>query len=102
MIVILCNSYQDAQDAYDCFVQFVDMYYPMHIVDTNPAGLTIRIEPFDTWPKFDGYDMYCDRYERYVFVDKRYIQVFYDMDAELITQDLFFRYIDVDNGYEGY
>lgn len=44
MIVILCNSFDDAKDAYDELVEFLNTYEPWHIKETYNASYCVETD----------------------------------------------------------
>lgn len=77
MIVILCNSFEDAKDAYDCFVTFLENYEPFSIKRTFNASYCVETDD----------DL------RYIFVDYRFEKLFQQFD----TPD----YVDMEEFFEG-
>lgn len=59
MVVILCDSFYDAVDAYDLFVEFLELYDPWLLVDANNACNSVLTTE----------DIY------YIFVDYRVQQI---------------------------
>lgn len=55
MIVILCNSFEEAQDSYDQFVSFLDSFEPWSIKETYNAAYCVETDD----------DL------RYIFIDRR-------------------------------
>lgn len=37
MVIVLCDSFQDAEDGYDCYVSFLENYDPWMIAETYDA-----------------------------------------------------------------
>lgn len=64
MIVILCNSWQDAKDAYDCFIDFLERCVSYCIRKTYNSSCCIETDD----------DL------RYIFVDHRFKNLFYKID----------------------
>lgn len=85
MIVILCDSWQDACDAYDIFVSFLECYEPMSIVETNNF--------------MNGVLMDDDL--RYTFVDINYLRIFEDL-AEDVPMDILERVEFFEDFYDRY
>lgn len=75
MMVILCNSFQDAQDAYDCFVSYLENNELNSIRQTYNSSYCVEIED----------NM------RYIFTDYRLERLFLKMDdIDIIMLDEFF------------
>lgn len=77
MIVILCNSFEDAQDAYEDFIAFLELY--------EPLAIKKRFDP--------AYCVETDDDLRYIFVDYRFEKLFLNFD----TPD----YVDAEEFFEG-
>lgn len=75
MIVVLCNSFEDAQDCYDMFVSFLENFEPFSIKKTYNSSYCIETDD----------DL------RYIFVDYRFKPLFYNFDKpDIIEADEFF------------
>lgn len=74
MIVVLCDSFQDAQDAFDVFVQFLEEVEPFSILEVYENCLCV-----DT-----------DDDLRYVFVDYHLANEFSKMTPDILDADEFF------------
>lgn len=74
MIVILCDNYQDASDAFDIFCSFCERYEPFMLVDT------------------DQYSLRCTSDDDliYIFIDYRFKDVIVDEYVDVIEVDEFF------------
>ena len=74
MIVILCDGYRDASDAFDIFRSFCERY--------EPFMLTL----------IDGYSLRCvsDDDLIYIFIDYRFKDVLAGEDTDVIDVDEFF------------
>lgn len=75
IIVILCNSFEEAQDGYDIFVSFLEKYEPWSIRNTFNASYCVETDD----------DL------RYIFVDHRLKSSFYTFDRpdEIWLEDFF-------------
>lgn len=73
MIVILCNSFQEAISAFKTFVDFLE-----------------NTEPWDV-KEIDDYtnSVLCDDDLRYIFIDYRFLHAFNSMKPDVIDSDLF-------------
>lgn len=78
MIVVLCENYQDAADAFDIFVQYLNEVEPWIITRVDVYSLTIDTE----------YDL------RYIFTDYHYAKVFQDLTPDIIDVVEFFEGIE--------
>ncbi len=81
MIVIFCDDFQDAQDAYQIFTDFLAQYEPGIIIQEDPYSLRVSTDEDLT----------------YIFVDYRMAGVFQGvtedmMDVEEFFEDLFSYY----------
>ncbi len=74
MIVVLCESFQDAQDAFDIFVQFLEEVEPFSILEVYENCLCV-----DT-----------DDDLRYVFVDYHLEHEFDKLTLDILDADEFF------------
>lgn len=75
MIVILCNSFEEAQDGYDMFVSFLEENEPWYIRTTYDASYCVETDD----------DL------RYIFVDYRFEALFKTFDnPDVIEMDEFF------------
>lgn len=74
MIVVLCNSFWDVKDAYDCFVTFLEENEPWSIVETYDAAYCVETDD----------DL------RFIFVDYRMQNLFKDMTPDYIDMVEFF------------
>lgn len=75
MIVILCDSWQDAMDAYNCFLDFLEQNEPDHIDHCDSYGYYIQ----------------TDDDIRYIFTDYRWESTFEKiMGVEFVNSDQFF------------
>lgn len=80
MIVILCNSFQDVQDSFDIFMNFLESY-----------------EPFSIQKVFEySYCVETDDDLRYIFVDYRFknLASTFDDVIDYVDSDKFFEGID--------
>lgn len=76
MILVLCNSFEEAQDGYDVFVQFLEENEPWSI--RNAWNCSYCVETDD--------DL------RYIFIDRRMKNIFYAFDRpDEIDLDVFLR-----------
>lgn len=64
MIVILCNSFQEAQDGFDIFMNFLETYEPFSIFKVFESAYCVETD--------DGL--------RYIFVDYRFRPLFHKFD----------------------
>lgn len=78
MIVVLCNSFLEVKDAYDCFVTFLEMHEPWSIVKTYDVAYCVE----------------TDDNLRYIFVDYRMRNIFKNMTPDYIDMDKFFEGIE--------
>lgn len=74
MIVVLCNSFEEAQFSYDIFVEFLDENHPWNIKCRHDAAYCVETDD----------DL------KYVFVDYRFEHLFNKSDV-----------IDVNTFFEG-
>lgn len=74
MIVILCNSFQDAKDAFDIFMQFLEDYEPFSIQKELKSSYAVE----------------TDEDLRYIFVDYRMEHLFDKMTPDILWVDEFF------------
>lgn len=74
MIVILCDSFQDAQDSFDIFVQFLEEIEPFSIREVFEQCLCV-----DT-----------DDDLRYVFIDYHLVNEFNKMTPDILDANEFF------------
>lgn len=74
MIIVVCNSYQDACDAFDIFSSFCERYEPFMLVET------------------DKYSLRCvaDDDLIYIFIDYRFKDALNVSKADVIEVDEFF------------
>lgn len=84
MIYILCPSYQDAQDAFDCFVDYIEHNAPWELSWVHPAGNLVVTDD----------DL------KYVFIYHRYYPIVHKKEDEAIDMDDFFNDI-IDQYYYG-
>lgn len=84
MIVILCDSYDEACNCYDCFVSFLNQEDPWAIKRTYDFSQCVETDD----------DL------RYLFVDKRYEGAFIKKDCDIIDEDEFFE--GIENWFEYY
>lgn len=78
MIIVLCDSFQTAQNAYNYFVTFLEKNEPFSIKKTYNAAYCIETDD----------DL------RYVFVDHRMRNIFRDMTPDYIDMVEFFEGLD--------
>lgn len=78
MIIILCDSWKDACDAYDCFLVFLEINEPFAI--RKEFHYCNCVETFD--------DL------RYIFIDYRVAKIFRDMKPDVIDVHDFFEGIE--------
>lgn len=81
MVVVLCDSFQDAEDAYDCYVSFLENYNPWMIAETRDACNCIMTTE----------NIY------YIFVDYRAQSYFDPYKNDIVDEGTFF-----DNLHEQY
>ena len=74
MIVIFCNSFTEAQDAYDLFIDFLEENNPLCILETDPYMLTIHTDD----------DLL------YVFIDYKLLDLFERLTPDILDVDTFF------------
>lgn len=74
IIVILCDSFQDAEDAYDMFMDFLEATEPWTITKEDQYGLMV-----DT-----------DSDLRYIFTEAKYLFMFDTDNDEILSIDEFF------------
>ncbi len=80
MIVVLCNSFEEAQDAFARFMDFLEKFDPLSI--TNVFEYSYAVE--------------TDKDFRYIFVDYRFklLASKFDRVVDFIDYDEFFEDID--------
>lgn len=78
MIVILCDSFQDAHDAYDTFVGFLEDNEPWSIRQTFDHSLCVEMED----------DL------RYIFIDHRMKKAYKNLQPDYINVERFFEGIN--------
>lgn len=85
MVVVLCDSFDDAKDGFDSFMDFLENY-----------------EPFSILKVFEySYCVETDDNLRYIFVDRRFKPLFHTFDRpDEVELDEFFD--DISNYYFGY
>lgn len=76
MIVILCNSFEDAKNGFDMFIDFLETYEPLHISRIFESSYCVETDD----------DL------KYVFVDHRLKSLFLDCDCVELGE--FFEGID--------
>lgn len=84
MIIVSCSSYQEAQDAYDIFMNFLDIYDPWSIERYYPEALGVDTN-FGLGPYIQN-----PVDHRYIFCDYMLCNVFSkDTPKEVINWDEF-------------
>lgn len=79
MILILCNSFEDVQDGYDAFVQFLEDNEPWSIRKTYNSSYCVETDD----------DL------RYIFIDYRMKNLFFNFDKpDVIELEEFFEGIE--------
>lgn len=75
MIVILCNSFQDAQIAFSNFMTFLETYEPLSITNVYECSYCVEVDDI-----------------RYMFVDRRFKKLTksFDLIVDHIDMDEFF------------
>lgn len=74
MIVILCDSFKAAKDAFDIFISVLENNEPWNIKDVFTSCLCVELMD----------DL------RYIFVDWRLSSVFHEMTPDILGDDEFF------------
>ena len=74
MIVIFCESFTEAQEAYDLFINMLEENNPLCVLAADPYMLTV-----DT-----------DDDLRYVFIDYRLLDLFERLTPDILDVDRFF------------
>lgn len=79
MVLVLCDSFEDAQNGFGCFLDFLETY-----------------EPFSISKVFEfSYCVETDDDFRYIFIDRRMRKLFYSFDRpDEVELDDFFDGID--------
>ena len=74
MIIVVCNSHQDAHDAFDIFCSFCERYEPFMLTE------------------IDRYSLRCVAEDDliYIFIDYRFTEVLAKEEADIIDVDEFF------------
>lgn len=78
MIVVLCDGFQEALDAFDCFIQFLEEEEPWSIRKINEFALRVETE----------YDL------TYIFTDYHYAGAFEEKTLDILDATVFFEGID--------
>lgn len=84
MILILCNSFLDAKDAFDSFVDYMEHNEPWDLREVFPSGNLVITDD----------DL------RYIFIHRGYLPEIDTRTADLIDVDEFFNDI-IDRYYYG-
>lgn len=74
MIVILCDSFTDAQEAYDIFVNYLEEMIPFCIRRTYKHCCCVETDD----------DL------RYIFIDHRFVKIFRSITPDILDIDEFF------------
>lgn len=78
MIIILCETFWDAKDAFDLFMEYLNYYAPLEIQ---------RV--FE-----DAFSVETDNDLRYIFIDKRYLKFYEHVKPDVLTVEEFFEYLE--------
>ncbi len=68
MMIVYCNSFQDAQDAFSIFMDYLETYEPFSITNVFEYSYCVETD----------YDF------RYIFVDYRMVGIFSDLGMETV------------------
>lgn len=81
IVVILCDSWQDAEDSFDVFTYYLSVYEPESVRSINEACLCVE----------------TDSDLRYIFTDARMQGVFEDITVDFIDSGSFFDTLNEDD-----